>query len=414
LGLSEADWSGWYRLFSHGRFDEERAAATLLAAVVAEVPASEPFVTGFDGFQIPRSSKKMPGSGWLKALNTAVFKPGLHRAQRFVEGAWLTMMEGGYSRAIPLRCLPAFTRKALPSAAPIRKEWEAGWRYLRWLRDKLDRLGRWEQLILALADGSYDTLGMWSEVPERVALVVRTARNRALYWLPQPTSGPGRPALYGAKAPSPGSWLRQLKGFKRLTVLVRGRQRPMRYRVEGPFVRADLPHMPLFLLVIGGGKRPAGSRRTAYNPCFYLVSAARQADQWTLPLPIDDLLPWLWQRWELEVAHRELKSGLGLGEKQCWHSRGTIVAVQWTVWVYGLLVLAGYRAWGLLGGPQPPGRWRQSTQRWSFNTLWRGFRAAMWQQSEFRATWTPTGDNWPKKEAFLGSLGNAIIAAQRA
>ncbi len=50
-----------------------------------------------------------------------------------------------------------------------------------------------------------------------------------------------------------------------------------------------------------------------------------------MPLPIDTLLAWLWQRWELEVAHREMKSSFGVGEKQCWNPHATIASVHgWT------------------------------------------------------------------------------------
>jgi len=414
LGITDDDWSAWYRLFSHQRFQEKKAARVVLGAVLAEIPAGQPFVTGFDGFQVPRTSRKMPGSSWLKALGTAPFKPGLHRAQRFVEGSWLTPLEQGYSRAIPIRCLPAFTAKAVASPAPYCKEWEAGGRYLSWLRREMDQLGRAEQRILALADGSFDRIGMWEVLAERVDLVVRTARNRALFQLPEQTIGPGRPAKYGAKAPAPHYWLRQRKEFKIKKVLVRGRERRMRYRVKGPFVRDGLPDIPVFLLVIGGGKRPSGSRRKQYKPCFFLVSAVQKDGQWQLPLPLIDLLAWLWQRWELEVAHREMKSALGLGEKQCWNAHASILAVQWSAWVYAILVLAGYQAWGLFGGMQPPGRWRFHSQRWSFNTLWRGYRASFWQQSDFRASWTPTRDNWLKKEPFFAALNNSVIAASRA
>ena len=188
----------------------------------------------------------------------------------------------------------------------------------------------------------------------------------------------------------------------------------MRYRLEGPFVRDALPHRVLFLLVIGGGKRPTGSRRKRYKPSLYLVSAVEQDGQWQLPLPLTELLPWLWQRWELEVAHREMKSGFGLGDKQCWHSHSAILSVQWSAWAYALLLLAGYRTWGLLGGPQPPGRWRTNSQRWSFNTLWRGYRAALWGRNEFQASWSPSMDNWLKKEPLLAAMNNAVIAASRA
>lgn len=84
-----------------------------------------------------------------------------------------------------------------------------------------------------------------------------------------------------------------------------------------PFVRAGLPQRPLFLLVVKGIHCLVGKKKPHYkhrNPAFYLISAVQQGDTWQLRLPIEPLLAWLWQRWELEVAHREMKSGLGVGE----------------------------------------------------------------------------------------------------
>ena len=125
----------------------------------------------------------MPGTSWLKAPRTPVFKAAIHRAQRFVHGSWLTLMEAGYSRAIPLRFLPAFPLKAKPADVPPRREWEAGLAFLHWVRQGLDKAGREKQLLLNLTDGSFDVLDFWRDLPEWTVLAVRTARNRRLYLL---------------------------------------------------------------------------------------------------------------------------------------------------------------------------------------------------------------------------------------
>jgi hypothetical protein len=411
LGLTEEDWSAWYRLFSHKRFDEEKTAEVMLGEVIAEVAETEPFVVGADGFHVPRCSQKMPGTGWMRGLNTAKFKPGIQRGQRFVEGSWFTPIVNGYSRAIPIRCLSAFTEKAVASQEGKRTEVSAGLAFLQWTRQHMDRLGREAQTLVSLNDGRFDAIQFWRELPERTIGVVRTAKNRCLYQMPAEDAHGNR--KYGDKAPNPGAWLQKRKGFSFEDVMVRGRLRRMRYRVEGPYLRDELPDIPLFLIVIGGGKRPPGSRRKNYKPCFFLVSAVLIDGVWSLPLPIADLLAWLWQRWELEVAHRQMKSGLGLGEKQCWNDKATVSTVQWSAWVYALMMLSGYRAWGNDCGTRPPGLWRAAPRRWSFNTLWRHFRAEMWQQAEFRATWTWSRDNWLEKETLWHALFNSSLASAR-
>lgn len=411
LGLTEEDWSSWYRIFSKPRFKEEEASAILLQEMLAEVPEQEPFVMGEDGFPVPRCSLKMPGSGWMQGVQTAKFKPGIQRGQRFVAGCWLLPIENGYSRAIPVRCLSAFTAKSVASEDGPRTEVEAGLTILRWTRHQMDRAGRREQALMTLNDGRYDTLQFWPGLPERTIGVVRTARNRRLYELPAEDAHGNR--KYGEQAPAPHRWLQMRKGFHHQEVVVRGRIRPMRYRVEGPYVREGLPDIPLMLIVIGGGKRPKGSRRKNYQPCFFLVSAVLIEGKWSLPLPIAQLLAWLWQRWELEVAHRQMKSGLGLGEKQCWNPQATVASVQWSVWVYALMVFAGYRIWGNDPGTKPPGLWRSAPRRWSFNTLWRALRSEIWQHTDFRATWTWSRNNWSVNEPLWDNLFNAVLASTR-
>ena len=42
LGLTEEDWSAWYRLFSQARFVEEKMAEVMVAEMLSEVGETEP------------------------------------------------------------------------------------------------------------------------------------------------------------------------------------------------------------------------------------------------------------------------------------------------------------------------------------------------------------------------------------
>lgn len=273
LGLTDADWSAFYRLFSAGRLEYDPLTHCFLGETLAEIPPEEPYVAALDGTQLPRASQRMPGTAWLKAPRTPPFKPGIHRAQRYLHLAALLPRWRGYSRALPLRFVPAFPPKAGAGAAEPQTEWAAGLAQLHWLRGELDAAGRTDQAGLALGDGGFDVVGLWRELPQRTTLLARTACNRARDALPPAAAHRNR--RYGPRARPPQAWLRERAGWQRTTITVRGRELARRYRVEGPFVRAGAPHRPLFLLVVKGSTaaspppiwstRP--TRRRGRRPC---------------------------------------------------------------------------------------------------------------------------------------------------
>jgi hypothetical protein len=413
LGLTDNDWSAWYRLFSIPRLDYDTLTRCFLRATLVHLPATAAYVTVVDGVQIPRHSRTMPGTAWLKHPETPPFKPGPHRAQRFVHLAALLPVEQGYSRALPLRFAPAFPPKAVPAPMPPCREWEAALAEMRWLRGELDAAGRQEQPLVVVGDGSYDTAPLWADLPSNVTLIARCARNRALFALPTREQRRGRPRKYGERRPPPLAWLHEQRGWQRVCLPVRGREIALRYRVEGPFVVKKAAAQPLFLLVVAGVHEQGRRRRR--DPAFWLVSAVEREGEWVLPHPATDILGWAWQRWEIEVTHRELKSGFGVGEMQCWNGTATVLSVQWQVWLYGVRVLAGYRAWGLTRGTlRPAGRWWAGARRWSLGTLWRGYRQELWGTADFRALWTGTGGEWWEKAEWRAGLQNAVHASLRA
>lgn len=412
LGLNEEDWSAWYRLFSMGRFDEAAAGEVMVEETLAHVGPEEVYAVGGDGTQAPRCGTHIEGVGWLKNPRTPPFKPGIHRAQRWFNGSWLMPQENGYSRAMPLRWLPAFTPKSHRQITQPCKEWEAAVQFLTWLREQFLRLGRALQKVLMVADGSYDTVDLWKNLPERVILLARSAKNRVLYHMP-PIDAHGN-RRYGERAATPQQFWRSRTGWHKIRLVIRGRERHLQYRVEGPFVRKGAPDTPLMLIIVRGQTLTRRGRRIHRDPMPYLVNAMLAPNaKWVLPLPIDTLLFWAWQRWELEVCHREIKSNFGLGHKQCWNPTAAVASVQWSAWVYSLMLLAGYRTWGLCRAPRVPTRWWRGSDRWSLNTLWRAYRAALWGAHVFQPVRTPSPRDWLENDAVLLGMTNALYTSAR-
>ena len=317
LGQGEHDHSAAYRLFSQPRIDLTPGRRALLAGVLAAHGPDAPLPVVVDATHLPRTSTRLVGVGLSRCPRTPGWARGIHLAQRW-EGlrGLLPCSPQGDSRAVPLVFTPAPTPKAAPwPGHPACTEGEAALAALTLVLADLAALGQPDRPVLALADGQYSGAPFLRALPATVVLVARCAKHRALYDLPdgQPTGG--RPRRYGAKAPRPDHDLTGKAGWRRVTLTVRGRTIPVRFRLRGPYRVKGAPERPVFLLVVGGVRnRPKHKRR---DPSFWLVTATQDGqDTWRLPLPVAELLAWAWQRWEVEVLHRELKSGFGLGEQQ--------------------------------------------------------------------------------------------------
>lgn len=408
LGCTQEDWSAWYRVFQEaGRFKEEEAGAILLRETLAEVEGEEVYTIAVDSTNVPRDSQTMEGTSWLKCPRNPPWMKGVHRAQRFLNGSWLTPLINGFSRAIPLRFLPAFTEKAVTTAHEAQKEHGVGVEFIQWVRCQLDAAGRRLQTILCLADGSYDKPDFWLGLPQNVIALVRTAKNRALCYFPTAYAGKGRRRVYGDPAPAPQTYLQQKEGWKSRPVTVRGHQRRMVYRVEGPFLRRTMAAVPLMLICVRGQQWTRAGRTKRRPPCFYLVNARFKDGHWQLPLPIDTLLAWAWQRWEVEVVHREVKSIFGLGDKQCFHPLAAVTSVQWSAWVYSLLMFIGYRTYSLAPVPRLTA-WQRRPRRYSLTTLLDQCRLELHTDPDFSPLLSPSPRNWLELETRLSRFSFAF------
>lgn len=402
-GWGQRDWSAAYRLFTHERIDQNLLRQVLVAWLTAHLPHRAPLVVVLDGTQLGRTSRKLVGVGWLKAPRTPPWKPGIHRAQRWVGlSALLPISAHGMSRTIPLWFQPAPTPTATPwPGHPPCPEWAAGLAALGWLRATLDHLGQPRRRILAVADGGYGGARVWMGLPRHVALLVRCPKNRALFALPGPEPPRrGRARSYGERGPTPQASLHHGR-WATVPVRVRGRSIPLRVRVTGPWLVKPAPRQPLFLLVVRGIEHRRRGRLVRREPTFWLVSALPDRDDaWTLPYPVATLLGVAWQRWEVEVMHRELKSGFGLGQQQAWAPASASATIQWVVWSYAVIVLAGQAAWRW--GRSPTGTAWYQGRRWTPRDVVTALRQACWlvQEDPLQAVLPGIGDDpgakhWP-------------------
>jgi hypothetical protein len=419
IGAGQQEWSPWYRLLSRSRLRTPVLQRQVLTTLVGHLGPTDPLVVVLDATQVPRSSRRFPGVGWSKAIRSPHWKPGLHLAQRLeVLSGLLPLSSTGDTRAVPITetWLRAASTRAIGDL-PQQTEVEAGLRLLRWLRLtlRLAVAGEADRPIVVVADGAYSVAPLLAKLPRACWLIARCAKNRALFALPVPDPHRrGRKRCYGVRGDTPQQTLHHPTGWQTVTLLVRGRMRTLRVQQTGPWVVRGAPQHPVYLLVIQGVERGKGTTRRQRDPQYFLVSAVAQTSgDWELPLPLSSVLQWAWQRWEVEVMHRELKSGFGLGQAQAWTVSGMQDTTRWVLWRYALLILTAYQHWNLTspdGGVV--GRWHQP-RRWSVGRAVQQVRSEVWQLPEFAPRWRATPDAYAEMAAWWTTQTTAILGQRR-
>lgn len=412
FGGGRHEWSAWYRLFNRGRVGIGWLERDVLRSLLTLLAPGAPLVVVLDATQVPRSSRRFPGGGWTKAPRSPKWRPGLHVAQRVeLLSGLLPRSDTGESRTVPLRATYLRSAKTTPiGLVPEQSECAAGGSLLRWLEVILRRDQHPPHPVLVLADGAYSTAPMVNRLPAAMWLFARCAKNRALFALPvHDPHRRGRKRVYGERGPTPQETLHRRASWQSVSVTVRGRPILLTATVTGPWLIHGAPTHPLMLVVVKGIDRGHGPTRRQRDPQYFLVSAHLTDGTWCLPLPLAELLAWAWQRWEVAVMHRELKSSFGFGDQQAWSDRGAATTMAWVLWVYALLILTGYQVWGLGPAPGPDlGRWWRP-RRWSIGRLLQEFRAELWQTGEFQPTWGRSPDAWGEMGAWMATQTTAAL-----
>jgi hypothetical protein len=139
----------------------------------------------------------------------------------------------------------------------------------------------------------------------------------------------------------------------RILLVVRGRVVRLLVRVVGPCRRVGWGERVFFLIVVRRHHKRTKRGKSRAPMAFWVHAVSDGAGGWQLPVPLGVLVLKLWQRWEVEVGFRWMKSGFGLGEKPCWGFDSGERSVErvgvWGVGVEWLLCVGWVDGWCALG-----------------------------------------------------------------
>jgi hypothetical protein len=225
------------------------------------------------------------------------------------------------------------------------------------LRAAFDAAGAHAQILLLALDGSFCNRTVFAAVLERVELIARARKDIVLCL--RAASGSRR--FYGVQKFTPEQ-VRQDDSIPRRTtkIFYGGKRRKVDYKeVRLVYWQGGARKRPLRLLVV----RPTRYQKTHSSRYYYRRPA------YLLTTVINDsvhqLLQIYFDRWQIEVNHREEKDALGVGQAQLRNVTSVPKQPAFAVASYSALLLASSVAFGAERGGAYAAlpRWRTRARR---------------------------------------------------
>jgi hypothetical protein len=244
------------------------------------------------------------------------------------------------------------------------------------IRQELDRAGGTNKILVLAGDGSFCNRTCFAEIPQRSILLVRTRKDAKLCF----RAADGSRRFYGVEKFTPEQVRKdEDRAWKTTKIFYGGKRRKIRYKeVVNVYWQRGARQRPLRLLVIAPTPyRKTQSKRLYYRDPAYLLTS-------DLSHSAKQLLQIYFDRWQIEVNHREEKDTLGVGQAQLWNVTSVPKQPVLAVAAYSALLLASLIAFGAERGThyaELP-KWRRNARRPSCLDLITLLRKEMVQQPQ--------------------------------
>jgi len=178
------------------------------------------------------------------------------------------------------------------------------------LRQELDQAGGGDKVLVLAGDGSFCNRTCLSEIPEKSVLLVRARKDARLCFRAAEDSR----RFYAAGKFTPQQVRKdESRAFKTTKIFYGGKRRMIPYKeVSNVFRQRGAGQRPLRLIIAPTPDRKTKSKKLySRDPAYLLTSDLRSS--------LKRLLQIYFDRWQIEVNHREEKDTLGVGPAQLWN-----------------------------------------------------------------------------------------------
>jgi hypothetical protein len=371
LGRQQQDWSAEYRL--HARSDWKPG---LLFQPIVENALSfcggRYVAAAIDDTRLHKTGRRIQSAFYQRDPLSPKFRFNLMFGLRFLQISLLVPLyrkQKASARALPVRFeeVPALkhpARKAPP------EQWAAYRRAVKknnlsthavgtiaGLRSSFDAAGQRAKRLLIVGDGSFCNRTLFTPVLDRTEIIARARRDLRLC---RKASGGQRLFYDPAKFTPEQVRLDESLLWRKARIFHGGQWRKIRYKeVSGIYWQSGARRRPLRLFVVAPIPYQAPGRKRKYyrDPAYLLTTDIHGTPR--------EMLQAYFDRWQIEVNHREEKDTLGIGQAQLRSRLSVPRQPAFAVAAYSAMLLAALFTFGPGRDThyQPLPKWRQNADR---------------------------------------------------
>lgn len=372
LGRQDRDWSADYKLHSRANWNTQDLFQPVLQQA-ARLCDDSLLVVAMDDTRIRKTGRKILTAFYQRDPLSPKFRFNLMWGLRFLHFALLVPLYRSNPetppRSLPVRFLevPAIKKpgkrasadqiEAYRQAIKERNLSHSSIALLRQLRQSADAAGLSLRTILAVGDGGFCNRTLFRQPLDRIEMVARARRDCRLCYAAEP----GGRRFYSAQQFTPDQ-IRQDPSvpWQQARIFHGGQWREVRYKeVASVYWRSGGGKRPLRLLVVAPVPYSSGKgKRKYYGEPAYLLTTDLH---WSAAI----VLQAYFDRWQIEVNHREIKDTLGIGQAQLRSTRSVPRQPAMLVAAYSALLLAGIQVFGDTRADAFPAlpKWRRNARR---------------------------------------------------
>jgi len=370
-GRQQQDWSADYKL--HARA-EWRVADLFQPILERALPwcGGRYMNVALDDTRLHKTGRHIQTAFYQRDPLSPKFRFNLMLGLRFLHLALLLPLyrkQKASPRGLPVRFVevPAVQRPRRQAPA---EEWtayrqtvkqhnlsRAAVETLQQLRQSLDAAGAAGKGLLAVGDNSFCNRTLFRGAFDRIEVLARARRDTKLC-----RRAPAESRCFYDPSKFTPEQVRQDEtlAWKKVRIFHGGQWRKVRYKeVRDVYWQTAAGQRPLRLFVVAPIPYPAPGRKGKYyrDPAYLLTTDLRGTAR--------EILQPYFDRWQIEVNHRELKDTLGVGQAQLRSARSVPRQPALVVAGYSALLLAGLIAFGAQRHEhyQPLPKWRRNASR---------------------------------------------------